>query len=59
MAQETERLPNQTWFDFYQAMRQNLNYSDQKKLNKLFFGKETEPFEVHQLRTQLPLSFFQ
>ena len=58
MAQETERLPNQTWFDFYQAMRQNLNYSDQKKLNKLFFGKETEPFEVHQLRTQLPLSFF-
>ncbi|CAB4158864.1 hypothetical protein UFOVP704_30 [uncultured Caudovirales phage] len=56
MAQERE--PNKTWFDFYNAMRENLNYEDRKKLNKLFFNQEIEPFPVDQLRTQLPLKFF-
>jgi hypothetical protein len=56
MAQERE--PNKTWFDFYNEMRKNLNYEDQKKLNKLFFDQEIEPFPADQLRTQLPLKFF-
>ena len=56
MAQERE--PNKTWFDFYNEMLKNLNYEDRKKLNKLFFNQEIEPFPVDQLRTQLPLKFF-
>jgi hypothetical protein len=49
MAQE--RDPNKTWFDFYNEMRKNLNYDDQKKLSKLFFGQEIDPFEITQLQT--------
>ena len=56
MAQERES--NKTWFDFYNEMRKNLNYDDQKKLSKLFFDQEIEPFQLNQLRTSPGLRLF-